>query len=413
MAKISARVFKAGNVLAPDAKWTGDEPTWNGWETWPIEKFMAERMRMLTFYGYYLVQADLKPAILDFMKRENYSKADIDLFRGAGPNVLPSTVGKLVRAMDRGMPSLHPQAQDYFDKLPFSDPENPPVAKDDKAVVKAYLHDCLVHLRGVKAEATVDSGAPKPNFMTPMDRLRLKVNKEVIYHLDGMLDVWTENTDKTKVEPLPLASFIRDGNIPAAGCKHIVEWLQKHLDEYRSAYDKTCPQCVEGFSDMTRPAIRNRISLLEGMLAEVAKHSTAAKAQRKPRVKKVKDASKQVARLKFQQNSKDYSLESIAPSRIPTAQRLYVFNTKYRTLGVYFAKGAAGFEVKGTSLKNIDESASFVTTLRKPNDVLPTIMGSTPKQIDKALDAMKCKKRSANGRINPQTVLVRVIEHRV
>jgi len=134
---------------------------------------------------------------------------------------------------------------------------------------------------------------------------------------------------------------------------------------------------------------------------------------RKARVKKPKDAGKQVARLKYQATSNEYGVDSVSPARIPTAQRLYVFNTKYRTLGVYFASGNAGFEVKGTSLKGFDVATSFITTLRKPKDTLHSIMSSTPKQIDKLLDAMKCKKRKGNGRINAQTVLVRVVETRV
>lgn len=411
--KISNRVFKAGKVLSPDSKWTGEEPDWFGWEKWPVEQFMRTRMRMLRFYGYYLTSADLKPAVLAYMKAHHFSKNDIELVRGANPNLMPTTIGKLVRAIDRGMPSLHPEAQDYFDKLPFSDPENPPVAKDDHVVIRTELHKVIDFLRGVNKEDMKSVDTVKKPTPTPLDRLRNKVEKEVIIPLEIMLDRWIVDYNKTKVEGLSLTSYIRDGAIPAAGCKFINEWLDKLLLEHQEAYDKTCPQMVEGYSHMTRPAIKNRISNLETMLGEVAKFSSVAKTMRKPRVKKPKDASKQVARLKYQVNSNDYGIDSINPTRIPTAQRLYVFNTKYRTLGVYFASGNAGFEIKGTSLKGFDLSTSFITTLRKPKETLNSIMSSTPKQIDKLLDNMKCKKRKGNGRINAQTVLVRVVENRV
>lgn len=416
MAAGTKGAFRAGKVLSPDAKWTGEEPEWHDWQKWPVEQFMRTRMRMLRFYGYYLTSADLKPAVLTYMKAKNYAKGDIDLIKGANPNLMPTTIGKLVRAIDRGMPSLHPQAQEYFDAMPFhNDPDNPPIAKDEHSVIAHELTKVLDYLRDVAKDKTNDSSETevKKPTLTPLDRLRNKVEKEVVVPLEIMLDNWAVNYDKTKIDALSLTSYIRDGAIPAAGCKFINDWLTKQLEEYRGAYDKEDPQLVEGYSHLTRAALKNRVSNLETMLSEVAKFSSVAKAMRKPRVKKPKDAMKQVARLKYQSNSNEYGIDSVNPSRVPMAQRLYVFNTKYRTLGVYFASGNSGFEVKGTSLKGFDTSTSFITTLRKPKDTLNAITSSTPKQIDKLLDSMKCKKRKGNGRINAQTVLVRVVENRV
>lgn len=413
MAAVAKGAFRAGKVLAPDAKWTGDEPDFHGWEKWTVDKFMATRQRMLRFYGYYLTAADLKPAVLAYMKARGWAKADLDLIRGSNPNLMPTTIGKLIRATDRGMPSLHPEAAEYFSKLPFSDPENPPVPKDEHTVIAHELNKVLLYLRDLEKENTTAVVVAKTPTPTPIDRLRNKVEKEVIVPLEEMLDTWALAYNETKVAPLSLTSYIRDGGIPAAGCKYITEWLNKLLAEFSGAYEKTCPQLVEGYSHMSRPALKNRISNLEGMLAEVAKFSSVAKAMRKPRVKKPKDASKQVSRLKYQANSKDYNIDSINPGRIPMAQRLYLFNTKYRTLSVYYASGNAGFEVKGTSIKGFDMATSFVTTLRKPADTLSEIMSRTPKQLDKFLDGMKCKKKKGNGRINAQTVLLRVIETRI
>jgi len=414
MAKTSG-AFRAGRVLTPDAKWTGEEPDWHGWEKWPIEKFMSERMRMLKFYGYYLTQADLKPAVLDYMKRRGYSKNDISLLRAANPTVMPTTIGKLIRAMDKGMPSIHPKADEYFASLPFTDPENPPKPRCDHSTISKELHAVLDFLR--KEDPSHDSDStevkvkkPTPN---PQERLKAKVEKEVIAKLEEMLDDWCGKAAQTKVDPVALTSYIRDGNIPPAGCKYISDWVQRHISEMQEAYDKTCPQMVEGYSYLSRPALKNRITNLEGMLAEISKITSVAKTMRKVRVKKPKDATKQVTRLKYQENSKEYDITSVNPARIPTAHRLFLFNTKYRTLGVYVADGPKGFEVKGTSLKGFSMAESYVLGLRKPKEVLNIICSSTPKQIDKYLaDKLKTKKRKANGRINQQTVLLRVIETR-
>jgi hypothetical protein len=413
MATISRSAFRAGRVIVPDAKWTGEEPMWKGWESWPIEKFMSERLRMLRFYGYYLAQSDLKPAVLAYMKAKGYSKEDIELIRVANPNVVPLTVGKLIRAIDQGMPSLHPDAQDYFDNLPFSDPDNPPVAKDDHTVIRKDLRETIDFLKKEKSAEIGETETKAKPTVNIQDRLKNKVESEVIVHLDAMLDAWAVKYTATKVEPISLISFIRDGGIPAAGCKYISDWLNKLLEEFRHAYNKTDPDCVEGYAHMTRPAIKNRISVLEGMLEEVSKFNSVAKASRKPRVKKTKDATKQVSRLKYQHDSNDYSITSINPTRIPLSQSLFVFNTKYRTLGVYHASGPAGFEIKGTSIKGFDSGTSFITTLRKPKETLEAITSLTQKQLAKYMTGLKCKMRKANGRINPQTLLLRNFENRL
>jgi hypothetical protein len=411
MARASG-AFRAGRVLAPDSKWTGEEPTWKGWEEWPVEKFYSNRMRMFRFYGYYLSSQDLKPAILTYMKERAWPKSAIEKIRGCNPSVMPTTIGKLVRAIAMGMPSKHPKAEEYFAALPFSDPDLPPPSpKDDHDIIADELWAVIRTLQDKTDEETETvQKKPTPN---PRERLRNKIETEVIAKLEEMHDDWIINFNLTKVAPLSLTSYIRDGAIPAAGCVFIREWLEKQLSEYSGAYHKTDPELIEGYSYLSRPALKNRMSNLEGMLEEISKVVAVAKTMRKPRVKKPKDATKQAAKVKYQQNSKEYDLTSIDPVRIPTAQRVILFNTKYRTLGVYIARGPAGFEIKGTTIKGFDTENSFIVSLRKPKPVLNTICSVTPKQLEKYLEKeIKTKKRKGNGRINEQTIILRAIETR-
>ena len=410
-----ATAFKAGKVICPDAKWTGEEQLWHNWEKMSIEKFCKEKSRMLNFYGYYLTVADLKPAILAYMKRNGYIKEDIDIIRNANPSSIPMTAGKLIRALDLGMPSLHPELQEHLLKLPNLPEGYIPTAIDDHIIIRRELNSIVRALKEsqIKADLMQAKLISKPIVsLSPIERLKQKVEREVIVHLEAMLDDWILKSDVAKVEPLSLTSFIRDGNIPAAGCKYIADWINRYLVELIGARDKTCEQLVEGYSNLSRVALKNRISNLEGMLGEISKVTTVAKTMRKPRIKKTKDATKQVARIKYQTDSKDYNINSINPLRIPGAQKLFVFNTKYRNLTVFCASGNAGFEIKGTSIKGFDDSTSFCMSLRKPADVLTKITSSTPKQIDKFLETLTTKRKKANGRISAQTLLIRTIETR-
>jgi len=401
--------FKAGRVLAPDSKWTGEEPDWHGWEKWPTEQFYTTRSRALQFYNYYLDATSMKPMVLAWMKKEEYSQTQIDAIKDASPNVLPSTVGKLVRCLERGMPSLHPKAQEYFEALPHH--EIPPAPKDDRVTVKREINAALIFLNNIKHNSSNElSDKPKAYVPTPLERIKSKVEKEIVGALlDPLLDAWCTNSNAT----VNLVSYLRDGKVPTQGCKFILDWLNKVYAEYNGAYTKEDSQLVEGYSYLSTPELRKIVKNLETMIGDVNSHAKIKVSMRKPRVKKVKDASKQVARLKYQTNSSEYNIDSINPSRIPTAQRLYVFNTKTRQLGVYFAKGSAGFEVKGTSINAYDESASYTATLRKPKDVLTALLSSTPKALDKTLDAVKLKKKPANGRFNEHTILLKVIENKL
>lgn len=414
------RVFKAGRVLAPDSKWTGEEPVWTGWEQWSTEKFYKTRSRMLNFYGYYLSQPDLKPAVLVWMKSNGYSKSDIDLIKTASPGVLPATVGKLIRAMDQGMPSLHPLADLHFAGMPFSDPENPPIPKCDRETVVSEINKTLSFLKSVVVSIDLPSDEIKPDvarFKGIYDKLKERANNEVIVHLDKMLDSWITAGKNPKVDGISLTSFVRDSGLPANATKYILEWLERQREEFNGALEKTCPDLEEGYSYLSKPALRSRIAALDTMIGEVNKIKAIAKANRKPVVKKPKDAGKQVARLQFQSNSVEFGIDSISPVRIPTSHRLFLFNTKTKTLTVLFSKGTGGFAVSGSSIKNFDEKTSFTLKVRKSKDLLDKVAMGTIRQVEKYIEALisaNVAKQTfiESCRCNAATLIVRVIETR-
>lgn len=409
---------KSGRVHAPDAKYTGEEPDWHGWEKWPIEKFYRTRQRALGFYTYYLDAASMKPIVLAWMKKEDYSKEDIGTLREAPPWYVSGTVGKLIRMMDRGMPSIHPHAHEHFSTIERYDEDVPLVPKDDRDIVKSEIRKALDVIRAERkvvlqydSEGNVIGSKPDTKKkISPLDRIREKVDKEILVYVDELIDRWADVSKG--VASINLGNMLRDHKIPAQGCAPILAWIEKNLAEYTAAFNKTEPQIVEGYSYLTKPQLKKIVGVLENMKSDVETHCKIKKATRKPRAKKPKSSDKQVSRLKYQSHSAEYSVESVAPTRVPYAQRLYIFNTKTRQIGVYYASGNSGFEVKGTSLKGFDPALSFHATLRKPHDVLSGILAATPKKIDKIFDGVKIVKKKANGRFNEHTIILKVLEHR-
>ena len=383
--KIKTRKFqKNGLVAATDDKYTGQEPAWDGVDT--KEAYDKKLSSALNFYNYYLDRDDYLPIIHDYMVVEGYDKKDLSLIKHVPKTAGEvSITGKLCRMFNQGAPNYY----------------------DYRKLVKGNINQLLNFAESAKAakvEKPVDTNL-KPNVH---EIIKEKVRTTVLCELEGMLDEWTNDT-KASVKKFPIAMVLRGENIPVSATSSIKDWLTKQRDEYKEAYDKTCPQMVEGYSYLSKPALRNRIKALDELLNELVLYKSSKSAARKPRVKKPKSAIKQVQRLKYLNESKDHAIVSCDPTRIIGANTFFAFNTKYRRLTVFKARNRDGFTVSGSTIKDFDEDTSFAITLRKPNDYLPILASKTERQIEKALKELKTKRKSANGRINQDTILIRAL----
>ena len=383
--KRAKKFLKSGMVAAPDFKFTGEEPTWHNC---PEEKYDDRVRQCLNFYNYYLDRDDFIPIIQEYMKNNSYSDGNIAVI----PHV-PKTsyilniTGKLCRCFNMGMPKFgkYPNTvKEYIGNL-VSEAKRELFFKKNDSVQKAKV-------------------SKKPNVHTIMTE---KVRTSILCELEEMLDVWID--PKVKIKKLPVASMLRGENIPVSFVGPVVQWLERHKNDYTDAYEKRCPDMVEGFSYLSKPQLRNRIKALDEMLNEIVLYKSSKKAARKPRTKKPKSADKQVSRLNYLNESEEYCMQSCDPTRIVGAQKFFMFNTKYRKMTVFTSLGRDGFTVQGSTLKGFDESQSYSLTLRKPKEILPIISAKTERQIDKELSKLTTKRKPANGRINKDTILIRTI----
>lgn len=381
--KIKTRKFqKNGSVAATDEKYTGSEPTWDNVDT--KEKYDKKLSGALNFYNYYLDRDDYIPIIHDYMIKMGYDKKDCKLIqkvpKTAGDVMI---TGKLCRMFNQGAP-------DYYHY---------------RDMVKSNIAIMLNQSSAVVETKKADSNAvTKPNVHEIMKE---KVRNSILCELENMLDSWC--TPDTKVVKFPLSTVMRGENIPVSATGEVKQWLTKQRNEYNEAFEKTCDQMVEGYSYLGKPGLRNRIKALDDMLNELVLYKSSKASARKPRVKKPKSAIKQIQRLKYLKESKDHAIQSCDPTRIIGANMFFAFNTKYRRLTVFKARTRDGFSVSGSTIKDFDDVNSFSLTLRKPEDYLPIIAAKTEKQIEKALKDLKTKRKSANGRINQDTILARAL----
>jgi len=383
-------------VRVTDGRYTGEEPVWDGWEKWPVEKFDKERSRAFNFYNYYLDAGQSKHAVLEWMEKNGYSKIDIAAVKAA-PDYLPGpTTGTLCISMLRGMPAKHPEL-DYRSDADFA---------AERIAETIRTGRTLNPNQGEAVEQFM-----KTDPVSPMILLAAKTQRTVILDLDVLLDEWIKTRDK-KVRRIDLYETMKGHALSALAAPTVERWLTNLLNGFVAARDKTDPDYVEGYSYLSASELRDRIDALEDMLKDLNRYALAAKATRAPRKKRVKSADKQITKLQFRKEDADYKIASINPTRIVGAYRLLAFNTKKRVLLDFYAQNAEGFAIKGTSLKNVDELTSRCTRLRKPQEFLEIVLNNTSKQIEKAWGNLTTKENKPKPRINSDVVLLRVFERK-
>lgn len=245
--------------------------------------------------------------------------------------------------------------------------------------------------------------AAKVVTLSPQQRLQNKIGNTIMQDLLDLEDQWIEG-EKASIDVYALFTKYGLGGSATLPVREVIEgWL---LD-YEDAYHKRCEQAVEGYSHLKRPELNRRINECNAMLADLERVKSATKAKRKISSIKTPSLDKQIAKVKWRKDDKDFKIVSINPAAIIGKNTLYVFNVKYKKLSVYYTQAGAGFVIKGTTIQNYDKTSSITWALRKPLDVLPKVISSTPKQVEKLLKELTTKPSKPTGRLNEETVLLR------
>lgn len=192
--------------------------------------------------------------------------------------------------------------------------------------------------------------------------------------------------------------------------------VQEALAYYKPLRDElrsTDKQCIEAYKRLSKKRKANYIAFLESIVTEFSRFVRNTKQERKinrlPRAKKVKPAGKVVARMKFKVSDPQLKLVSIDPATILGANALWTYNTKYSRLA-YIEANEGGFSVKGTTLLNVNEKASYQKRLRKPADTLNKLLNSGRVTMKSVLADLSTKSAPVNGRINKETILLKAFK---
>ena len=257
-----------------------------------------------------------------------------------------------------------------------------------------------------KKPVVVDTTPTKP-VITIQDRIAEK-SSECLAEMEGQIDDMILSDFKDFPSPYGLMHTMA---IKSAHTRFIVEWAKKRRNEFDEVLNNTTDKDLkEGYSNFTKPNLKKIISYCDQVILDCQKITSDGAVTRKPRKRKEKSPDQLVSKVKVCVEFKELNLKSVDTKQILGATQLWVYNTKTRKLGVYQAEDAGGFQVKGSSLTNFSETKSIQKKLRKPEVSLPEVLKAGKVTLRNYLDGIRAVEGLLNGRLNVDTILLRVMK---
>jgi hypothetical protein len=368
-----------------DEKYTGREPVWDTERAAAMsqDEFDHFLRKSFFYYNYYYTQKDCKKHVVKWMQENNYSKADVSKFVRSPDRAIPMTACGLVMAARQGMPMREKELAYLRDRLHEavnSDDLEPEVVAADKPVVQAVR-------------------AP-----TIQDRLNEKT-AEHLAHFEGLYD---EVLAGETVKP-DAFNYLTANTVPQSQINKFEHLFTVRKGELLVAQERRDEQVEEAYKHYKAADFKRHHVFLDQLLSDLDQYRSVKKATKKARVKRAPNKEKVVSKLKYMREEKTLKLVSINPVDIVGAQELWAYNTKTRKLYKYVADTLQGpLGVKGTSLTGFDPVKSVGKTLRKPDEKLKEFAKATKVQLRKFLEDIKATETVGNGRMNSDTVLLKV-----
>lgn len=168
---------------------------------------------------------------------------------------------------------------------------------------------------------------------------------------------------------------------------------------------------IEAYSNYDKPMMKVTLALFKELRA--LKHDDAAQGKmrlRTIRKKKQKPPEDIVKKVLFLVKDNETGISSLNPVELVGAKELWVYNTKTRKLGCYYAKIEAGLSAKGTTVLYFDDKQSTTKTIRKPKTQIHDFISKSPSDMHKYWDAIRAVPQAISPRLSRDTLILRAIE---
>jgi hypothetical protein len=357
--KAKPKQQKVGRSVAKaaDLKAFGDEPIIIG----EIDKMKA--IKAFNWYNYFHDKTQAKKWLLEYLKQKKYDKNLISAIRTSPDWVTSTTTGWMARMMING-------------------------TMFDSAMMSRFNQS--IDLNAKSAIKEEDVAEPKP-VVSIQDRVK-KANDKILS------DAEAEVIDNRK----SMYDFLVGNTVTPAAAKNMLSHYQRLYDEVMS----DDPQVKEAFGK----SLKTERAFLQTVVDDLNRYIGNKKVVkvRKPREKKVKPIIEQIKNLKYQKEFPPLKIVSVNPIDLVGANQVWTYNTKYKKLTRYDSAGPTGIQVKGTTLIGFNAETSCTKSLRKPDVTIQALLGAGKVALRKFMDELKTNQTQPTGRLNEDTVILKV-----
>jgi hypothetical protein len=366
-------------------------PKWDGCESWDTNQFLKFFRNSMDYYRLEKSAKELKPEVINWMSVNGYTKDQIKAFKETKDNRCSSTVGSIAANLNRGMPAMR---EDFNNGKNTAQWLGTQIAE----IIKSGKNDY---------EPEVVDDKPAAPVISIQDRLR-EASYAMTEEIEDALEEFHKDHEAFNPKAFKLLNLLKGRQAKAAHARIIRDLYAPQLAEYEEALEGKCEQLKEGYSHINKKNMKKLVEFYQEISAACNMLMQEAKVNKKPRARKAKPAEKIVEKIKYCKTNEPLKLVSINPTDILGAKELWIFNTKTRKMGKYVAAEFQDLGVKGTSITGFDEAKSVQKTLRKPEEQLKEFRAAGKVQLRRFLEDIKAVDIKLNGRINEDTVLLKV-----
>lgn len=367
-------------------------PTWEGHEELSTTEFAKKFRDAMQYYNLEFNAKDLKPAIIKWMKTEEYDPAIIEKFKKTKDWRCSVTMGSISSCLLRGMPAV----RDDFN-----------AGRDSKEWLRTAINTVLDHGKNDLEEEEVKTSS---TVISIQDRVR-DAALRMVEQIDEAIESFYSNPEEFDPKSFKVLNVLKGNQVKPAHARIIKDFYLPELTELEElASGHADDDLKEGYNTRSKKQIKNFIAFHKEIQDACTMLMQEAKVNRKPRAKKPVAKDKLVAKLKFKKTDEALKLVSVNPVDIIGAKELWVYNTKNRKLGRYIADDMTGpLTVKGTGIVGFNEHTSVQKTIRKPDEKLKEFKSAGKVALRSFMDSINATDTKLNGRLNEETILLKAI----
>jgi hypothetical protein len=376
------------NPLFLDEVRVGTEPKWDPVEAmeYTDAEFDTQMRASFRYYNYFYSVRELRPEFNSWLSKSDIVDADtLRVYLKSPDSLTPITITALIRAHRAGMP-MRDRLIDHIRKT-----------------VKNIVH--TVYEQQLDTEQREEK---KPRAVAKtvgiQDRLKEIADGHVAY-----VETFEDQLAEGAVA-FDAYGYFHEKTATQGAVVAVSKFFRPHFDELVAAAEGRDDQLKEGYRGWTKTKFKQYIEFYTKLFTDIERYQQHKTVVRKPRVKRAPSKEKLVARVKYLKQDSGLKLTSINPADIVGASQLWTFNTRTRKLGVYHADSLQGpLSVKNSTIVGFDAATSVNKTVRKPEETLKEFFRASKPALKKFLSAIKATESKLNGRINEDTVLLKVL----